>query len=169
MDKGEGRARFYCLAFAPVKYRQPKAPRFSAVLGLYFCSHRKFTRFSVSSYGEDGRLLSYTRGVDAHDTLEFVLLHQLLECAIHPAFWRLFPRKKIVKAPEEYESARRALCRLLFHFRAIENAKRCMAGRPNVPLMICDETVPLLALGDSKEEDAEIEAAVLSAGKNQVR
>ena len=163
MDEGEGKAKFYCLAFAPVKYRQTRAPRFSAALGIYFCSHKKFTRFSVSSYAEDGSRLSYTRGDDAHDTLEFVLLRQLLECSIHPAIWRLFPRKKIPKAPTEYEDARRALCCLLFHFRSVEMAKRITAGMPNEPLMICDEAAGRLAIGDSKEEDVEIEKAILSS------
>src|SRR5438477_11809573 len=113
-DAGEGGAEFCCLAFAPVRYRQTKKPALSAALGIHFCSHRDFTRFSRHSFAEDGHSLSYTRGEDKRDTLEFVFLAALLESSIHPAAWRLFPRAQIPPSfhSDGYEEARRDVCRL---------------------------------------------------------
>src|SRR5436305_12333595 len=126
MDSGEDGAGFYCLAFAPVKYCPTKAPEFPAALGIYFCAHLDFTRFSWISFAEDGRHLAYTRGNDRHDTLEFLLLSAFLESSIHPAVWRLFPRAQIPAdfRSDQYDSARCELCRLLFHFRGLELAAR---------------------------------------------
>src|SRR4051794_29061474 len=97
-DAGEGGAEFRCLAFAPVSYRQTHKPALPAALGIYFCSHKDFTRFSRHSFAEDGHSLSYTRGDDRHDTLEFLLLSALLEDSVHPAGWRLFTRAQIPAA-----------------------------------------------------------------------
>ena len=162
-DKGENGAEFYCLAFTQVKYRQRRAPRFPAVLGIYFSASENFARFSRISFAADGHRLSYSRGHENHDTLEFVMLRELLESSIHPACWRSFPRAqmpaKFRSAP--YEEARHALCLLLFHFRGLESAARLIAGLPNEPLMLCDEAVRRIALGDFKDEDEEIKNAIL--------
>src|SRR5258705_13914679 len=91
-DTGEGGAQFCCLAFAPVKYCPTSQPEFPAALGLYFCSHADFARFSRLSFDADGRGLSYTRGDETHDTLEFLVLSAFLDKAVHPAVWRPFPR-----------------------------------------------------------------------------
>src|SRR3954464_9729068 len=111
-DVGEGGAEFYCLAFAPIKYRPTRQPEFPAALGIYFCAHEDFARFSRLSFTGDGRSLSYTRGDDRHDTLEFLLLCALLEDSVHPAVWRLFTRAQIPGSFHgvEYEAARRKLC-----------------------------------------------------------
>ncbi|MGZ5519245.1 MAG: hypothetical protein ACXWJX_16230 [Limisphaerales bacterium] len=163
---GEGGAEFCCLAFAPVMYRQTKAPRFPATLGIYFCAHKDFTRFSRLSFAADGHSLSYTRGNERHDTLEFLLLSALLESSVHPAVWRLFPRTQIPSSfnSDEYEDARRNVCRLLFHFRSLEMAARLTADLPHGPLMICDESAGRVAFGDSKDEDEEIERAIMQVG-----
>lgn len=158
-DTGDDGAEFYCLAFAPVIYRPTKKPEFSAALGIYFCSHRDFTRFSCSCFGPDANLLSYTRGNDRHDLLEFVMLSAHMQDSIHPAVWRLFPRSQIPAnfRSEQYEDARRRLCSLLFYFRSLETAARFTSDLPSDPLMVCDESAGRVALGDSKEEDEEIE------------
>lgn len=168
-DEGENGAEFYCLAFAQVKYRRTGAARIPAALGIYFCAHKDFTRFSRMSFEADGNRLSYTRGDDKHDTLEFVLLKTLLEYSIHPTCWRLFP---MVQMPEDfhsdqYEEARHAVCLLFFHFRATERAARATAkaGLTREPRMISDETIPRIAFGDFKEEDQEIEKAILKRGR----
>jgi hypothetical protein len=165
-DAGEGGAEFCCLAFAPVLYRTTRQPRFPAALGIYFCAHKDFTRFSRLSFAADGRSLAYTRGDDNHDTLEFLLLVSLLEDSVHPAMWRLFPRASIPTSFQspDYDAARQKLCQLLYHFRSLELAARLTADMPNDPLMICDESAVRIAFGDSKDEDAEIEKAVMNAG-----
>jgi len=163
---GEGGAEFCCLAFAPVKYRPTLQPEFPAALGIYFCAHKDFTRFSRLSFAEDGRSLSYTRGDDRHDTLEFLLLAALLEDSVHPAVWRLFPRLQIPVNFQacEYEDARRKLCRLLYHFRGHEMAARLTADMPHQPMMVCDDSGGRVAFGDSKDEDEEIERAIIEMG-----
>ena len=160
---GEGGAEFHCLLFAPVRSRQTKGPALPAALGIYFCSHGDFTRFSQHGFDGDGRCLSYTRGDDHRDTLEFVILSALLEVSIHPAAWRLFPRARIPSGfqSEEYEEARRDACRLLFHFRAQETAARLTAEWPHEPQLVWDESAGRVALGDSKEEDEEIERVLV--------
>src|SRR5437879_3804226 len=106
-DAGEGGAEFCCLAFAPVRYRPTRQPEFPAALGIYFCTHKDFTLFSRHSFAADGRSLSYTRGDDKHDTLEFLLLSALLEDSVHPAAWRLFPLAQIPTSfcSDEYKDA----------------------------------------------------------------
>src|SRR6516162_4877611 len=162
-DEGENGAEFYCLAFVQVKYRQTRAPRLLAALGIYFCAHQDFTRFSRISFAADGHSLSYTRGDDRHDTLEFVLLKTFLESCIHPACWRLFPRAQMPANfhSAQYDEARRAMCLLLYHFRAIEMMTRATADLPNEPLMICDETMCRISARDFKDDDEEIEKAIL--------
>jgi hypothetical protein len=164
-DAGDGGAEFCCLAFAPIRYRQTRKPELPAALGIYFCSHKDFTRFSSICFGADGQLLAYTRGNDRHDLLEFVMLSALLQNSIHPAVWRLFPQSKIPTGfrSEQYEAARRSLCSLLFYFRGLEAAARLTSDLPNDPLMVCDESAGRVALGDSKEEDEEIERVVSEA------
>lgn len=164
-DAGEGGAEFWCLAFAPVNYRQTRKPALPAALGIYFCSHKNFTRFSRHSFAEGGHGLSYTRGDDRHDTLEFLLLSALLEDSVHPAGWRLFPRIQIPSGfhSDEYEDARRNLCRLLYHFRSHEMAARLTADMPHQPLMVFDDTAGRVAFGDYKDEDEEIERAIIEA------
>jgi len=68
---------------------------------------------------------------------------------------------------DQYEEARQALCLLLFHFRAIERAARVIAkaGMPNEPLIIYDEAMPRIMSGDFKEEDQEIEKAILQQAR----
>jgi hypothetical protein len=148
--------------FAPVMYRETKKPRFPAALGIYFCSHKDFTRFSRLSFAADGRHLSYTRGNEKHDTLEFMFLLTLLDESIHPAVWRLFPRTGIPVNfhSGEYEAARRHVCRLLLHFRSKEMAKKFYVDSPNDRLMICDDSATRLAIGDSRDEDNEIENVI---------
>src|SRR6266576_6848230 len=90
-DAGEGGAQFCCLAFAPVMYHPTLRPAVRAALGIYFCAHKDFTRFSRLSFDTDGHNLSYTRGDDIHDSLEILLLASLLEESVHPAGWRIFP------------------------------------------------------------------------------
>jgi hypothetical protein len=165
-DAGEGGAEFCCLAFAPVKYRPTSQPEFSAALGIYFCAHKDFARFSRLSFAADGHSLSYTRGNDRHDTLEFLLLSALLEDSVHPAVWRLFPRARIPTGfdSHEYEEARRKLCRLLYHFRGREMAARLTSDVPHRPLMVCDDSAGRRAFGDCKDEDEEIEKAIIEVG-----
>jgi len=162
-DAGEGGAVFCCLAFAPVKYRPTRQPEFPAALGIYFCEHKDFTRFSRLSFAADGRGLSYTRGDERHDTLEFLLLAALLESSVHPAMWRLFPRAEMPADfhSDGYEDARRKLCLLLYNFRSREMALRIMADMPHHQLIVCDDTAGRIAIGDSKEDDQEIEKAIL--------
>ena len=165
-DAGEGGAEFCCLTFAPVIYRPTSQPEFPAALGIYFCAHNDFTRFSRLSFAADGRSLSYTRGNDTHDTLEFLFLAALLEDSVHPAGWRLFPRAQIPTGfhSDEYEDARRKLCRLLYHFRSHEMAARLMVDMPHKPLMVGDDSAGRVAFGDSKDEDEEIERAIIEGG-----
>ena len=163
-NSGEGGAEFYCLAFAPVKYRQGRTkPRLPASVGIYFCTHARFTRFSQQTFGQDGHLHHYTRSPDGHDNLDFLILSVLLESSVHPAAWRLFPRAQIPPTfhSDEYENARRELCRFLFQFRTRERARRVMAAMAPEPLEIFDDAFSRLALGDSKEEDEEICKAVV--------
>jgi hypothetical protein len=165
LDTGEGGATFHCLAFAPIRYRPTQSPEFPAVLGIFFCSHKDFTRFSRISFDADGGGLSYTRGNDRHDNLEFLLLVTLLEYSVHPAMWRLFPRSQIPAGfrSDHFEAARADLCRLLFHFRGNEMAARLTADLPHHPIIICDESAGRVAAGDSEEEDLEIEKAIMEA------
>ncbi len=165
-DTGEGGAQFWCLAFAPVMYHMTRKPPLPSALGIYFCSHKDFTRFSRHSFAENCHSLSYTRGHDRHDTLEFLLLSALLEDSVHPAVWRLFPGAQIPTSfhSDQYEHARRNLCRLLYHFRSHEMAARLTADMPHQPLMVCDESAGRVAFGDSKEEDEEIERAIIEVG-----
>lgn len=165
-DAGEGGAQFSCLAFAPVMYRQTQKPDSQVALGIYFCSHKDFTRFSRHSFDADGHNLSYTRGDDTHDSLEFLLLASLLEESVHPAGWRLFPRAQIPTSFhfEEYEDARRQLCRLLFHFRGREMVTHLTADMPHKPLMVFDDSAGHIASGDFKDDDDEIEKAILGVG-----
>ena len=165
-DAGEGGAQFCCLAFAPVMYCPTRKPDLQAALGIYFCAHKDFTRFSRHSFGADGHTLSYTRGDDTHDSLEFLLLASLLEESVHPAGWRLFPRAQIPTSfhCEDYEDARRKLCRLLFHFRGREMVARLTADMPHRPLMTFDASAGCVASGDSKDDDDEIEKVILGVG-----
>ena len=162
-DAGEGGAEFWCLMFAPVKYRATRQPELPAVLGVYFCGHKNFTRFSRLSFDADGRSLSYTRGDDTHDTPEFLILSAFLDESVHPAGWRLFPRAQIPTGfrSREYEEARRKLCRLLFYFRSREMAMRLTADMPHQPLMVFDDSAGRVAPGDSRDEDEEIERAII--------
>jgi hypothetical protein len=164
--EGEGGAQFCCLAFAPVKYHPSLQPEFPAALGIYFCSHADFTRFSRHSFAADGRSLSYMRGDDTHDTLEFLLLSALLDESVHPAAWRLFPRVQIPATfdSDEYRDARRQLCRLLFHFRSREMAARLTTDMPHRQLMVFDDSAGRIAFGDFKDEDEEIEKAIIEVG-----
>jgi hypothetical protein len=159
-DTGEEGAEFYCLAYAPVWYHQTKKPALPSALGIYFCSHKDFTQYSQHSFAEDGHRLSYSRGDDKRDTLEFVFLSVLLESSVHPAMWRLFPRAKIPHSfqSDKYEQARRQLCCLLFHFRSQEMVARLL---PHQPLMTCDESARRVAFGDFTEEDKELEQAII--------
>jgi hypothetical protein len=165
-DEGEGGAQFCCLAFAPVKYQMTRQPEVPAALGIYFCSHADFTRFSRHIFAEDGRSLSYTGGDDTHDTLEFLFLSALLDESVHPAAWRLFPRVQIPATfhSDAYQDARRKLCRLLYHFRSREMAAQLAADMPHQPLMVFDISASRIALGDSKDEDEEIEKAIIGVG-----
>ena len=160
---GEDDAEFFCLAFAPVKHRQTKQPLLDAALGIYYCQHESYTRFSQSTFAEDGQVLAYSRGDDDRDSLEFVFLTSMIDSSIHPAGWRLFPRAKIPSEfhSDEYEEARRDLCQLLFHFRTQESVSRMMSDLPQEPLMSFDESAGLVAFGDSREEDEEMERAVV--------
>jgi hypothetical protein len=162
-NAGEGGAEFWCLMFAPVKYRATRQPELPAALGVYFCGHKNFTRFSRHSFDADGHSMSYTRGDDTHDTLEFLILSAFLDESVHPAGWRLFPRARIPTRfrSREYEEARRKLCRLLFHFRSQEMAARLTADMPHRPLMVFDDSAGRVALGDSRDEDEEIERAII--------
>ena len=166
-DEGENGAEFYCLAFAQVKYRQTRGERIPAALGIYFSAHKDFARFSRMSFAADGHRMSYTRGSENHDSLEFVLLKTHLESSIHPACWRLFPRVQIPAdlSSAQYEEARSALCLLLYHFRAIETATRMAAGLANEPLMVSDDGAGRICLGDVKEEAQEIEKAVMKQAR----
>ncbi len=165
-DAGEGGAQFCCLAFAPVMYHQTRTPELPAALGIYFCAHKDFARFSRISFDADRHNLSYTRGDDTHDSLEFLLLAALLEESVHPAGWRLFPRSQIPASfrCEDYEEARRKFCRLLFHFRGREMVARLTADMPHRPLMTFDVSAGRVASGDSKDDDDEIEKAILGVG-----
>jgi hypothetical protein len=159
-------AEFCCLAFAPVRYSQFKKSRFAAALGIYFSSHKNCTSFSLHSFAEDGHSLSYSRGDDSRDTLDFLLLRALAESSIHPAVWKLFPRGKVPPGfrSEEYEEARRDLCHLLYHFRSQELALKLTAGLPHEPLTVCDESAERIAFGDSEEEDDELAKARIKEG-----
>ena len=163
---GEGGAQFCCLAFAPVMYSSTRKPDFRATLGIYFCAHTDFTRFSRLSFNSDGHNLSYTRGDDTHDSLEFLLLTSLLDESVHPAGWRLFPRGQIPASfhDEAYEDARRKLCLLLFHFRGREMVARLTADMPHRPLMVYDDSAGRIGSGDCRDDDEEIEKAILGAG-----
>jgi len=170
MDTADNGAEFHCLAFAPVKYRQGRQPRMPASLAVYFCTDKSFTRFSRHSFGENHYRLSYTRGVDDRDTLEFLFLLALLEDTVHPAAWRLFPRAQIPPnfRSDEYETARKDLCHLLYQFRSREMVARLTAKMRNEPLMIFDDSFGRVASGDSKEEDDEIEIAVMEKVRAQM-
>src|SRR5262249_53151190 len=118
--KGKGGARFYCLAFIPVRYSQHKLP---ATYGLYFCNHKRFTQFSFHAFSADGELIAFHSGNEAHDNVESALFFAALGMdsflEAHPAMWRLFPKQKIpsrFRSPA-YSRVRRNLCRLLFTFR----------------------------------------------------
>ena len=165
-DTGEGGAEFYCLAFAPIIYRQMKTPRLPAALGIYFCAHKDFTRFSQHSFDSDGSCLSYTRGDDTHDSLEFLLLAVLLESSVHPAIWKLFPRTQFPSGfnVAEYEAARRRLCLLLFHFRSRERAAKLTAKMGHEPLMVCDPAATRISFGEANDEDEEITRAIVEVG-----
>jgi hypothetical protein len=160
---GESDAEFYCLAFTSVIYCPTRASEMPASLGIYYCEHAAFARFSRISYADKERHLSYTRGDESNDTLEFILLLTLTESSIHPATWRLFPR---IDIPSDfrcagYDAARRHLCTLLFSFRTRELATQSTKDFPHKPLMVSDGSVERIAFGDSKEEDAEIEKAIM--------
>ena len=164
---GEGGARFYCLAFVPVRYFEKKKPKIPATLAIYYCAHKDFTRFSLSSQGSDGQPLSYSRGNDNHDSLEFLLLQTALEMglepAVHPSMWLLFPKDRIssgFRSPG-YWASRRELCRLLFIFRGHETVRRMTADMPKSPLMVLERSVRRLAMEDSKVDDEEIQDAML--------
>lgn len=162
---GDGGATFCCLAFAPVMYHQTRRPETPAALGIFFCAHKDFARFSRFTFGDDGHNLSYMRGDDTHDSLEFLLLSAFLEESVHPAGWRLFPRNRIPTSPhcEDYEDSRRKLCRLLFHFRSQEMVTRLL-NVPHRPLMTFDASAGRVALGDSQNDDDEMEKAILEVG-----
>jgi hypothetical protein len=74
----------------------------------------------------------------------------------------LFPRAKIPADfhSDGYEAARREVCRFLLHFRSKEMALRFTPDLPHEPLMICDESAKLVALGESKDEDNEFEKVI---------
>src|SRR5438270_451196 len=99
---GQDGAEFFCLALAPVLYRQTQPPPLPATLGIYFCADQHFPRLNLISHAEDGSPLSYHRGNDSFDTPEFVFLSAFLDSSIHPAVWRLFPRDQI---PSDFKSA----------------------------------------------------------------
>jgi hypothetical protein len=82
---GDGGATFCCLAFAPVMYHQTRRPETPAALGIFFCAHKDFARFSRFTFSDDGHNLSYMRGDDTHESLEFLLLSAFLEESVHPA------------------------------------------------------------------------------------
>ena len=165
--EGEDRAQFFCLAFVPVKYCKKKEPKIPATLAIYYCEHPGFTRFSLSSQTMDGEQLSYSRGDDDHDSLEFLLLRTALELglepAVHPAMWRLFLKDKIPPAFRSpgYWECRRELCKLLFVFRSQVYVQRLTADMPRHPLMVLEQSVGLLATGDLKVEDDEIDEALV--------
>jgi hypothetical protein len=162
---GEGGAEFYCLSHVPVKYRQRKV-YVPAELGLYFCGHKAFTRFSRHCFAVDQRRLSYQRGDDWHDNLSFVLMSALLDAGVHPSMWRLYPHTEVPKTEDfrEYELARRELCRILFRFRCKEMAARLTANMTSGALMMPADDVPRIGIGDYPEEDAESERALIENG-----
>jgi len=159
----EDDAEFRCLAFTAVNYLHADRPETSAALGVYFCSHEGYTRFSRRCVAADGHTYFFTSGDNKHDTLQFHLLSSLLDESVHPAAWRLFPRVRIPDCfnSDEYEEVRRELCLLLNHFRNGEEADRLTADMPQRPLMVFDESVGRMAMGDSREEDEEICRAVM--------
>jgi hypothetical protein len=166
---GKGRARFYCLAFIPVRYSELKTP---ATYGLYFCNHKRYTQFSFKTYSAQGELVASASGNEAHDNLESALFLAALGILgfleAHPAMWRLFPKQNIpprFRSPA-YSRVRGQLCELLFTFRYHETAKRITKRMTSdlpksPPLMICDKSAKPLALEDAPEDDQEFGKAIM--------
>ena len=150
--KGENGADFLCLSYVPVKYGKG----LPAVLAIYFCDQKGFTRFSLECIGEEGASYSWTSGSDSIRSIEFVLLKQLVESSIQPAAWRLFPRSGISLElkTDEYEEARKELCKILYVFRGMENIK--MSLGEDIPRMICGEEAESGALMFNDEDREEI-------------
>jgi hypothetical protein len=167
--KGKGGARFYCLAFVPARYSQKSKFKIPAAHGLYFCDHKRYSRFNFHTYTDDGKLLACSSMHLHHDNVDAALflaslgMQSFLE--VHPAMWRLFPKQKIpsrFRLPA-YARVRRQLCALLYTFRSNETIKRVTSDLPKSPLIICDKSAKRLAVEDVPEDYGEFKKVILAS------
>ncbi|HWT03939.1 MAG TPA: hypothetical protein VN256_27065 [Pyrinomonadaceae bacterium] len=122
--KGDPDGDFYALAFCEGTYVSPTGnTREDGFLVLYHSPSPEFTRLSIHTCTRDGRALSYSRGIDRHDTPEFALLKAWYEYRLPPHGWRLYPaevaRRHWEEAGEAHEESYRAMrkmfCSILYH------------------------------------------------------
>ena len=120
---------FYALAFCEGTYVSPSgSTREDGFLVLYFSPTPEFTRLSYQTCTVDGRPLSYARGNDEHDTVEFALLRAWYEYRLPPHGWKLYPaahaarelRAAVQDHMEGYARMRRALAGVLYPLRLAE-------------------------------------------------
>jgi len=123
---GQPRGDFYVLTYVD-GFHAPtnKRSREKAALVINYSPSTLFTRYSFNIISANGRMLAYTRGPEACDTVEMALLTAWCRYGIQPFQWKLFPKKEITvdhfankaRHSRQYHQARKGLCFLLSKFR----------------------------------------------------
>jgi hypothetical protein len=123
---GEPHGDFYALVFSEGTYVSPTGTtREDGFLVLYYSPMPEFTRLSFSTCTRSGQLLSYSRGIDRHDTPEFALLKAWYDYLLPPHRWKLYPADVAqlywADAAGDHEASytamRRSLSSILYHLR----------------------------------------------------
>lgn len=138
---GQDTGDFFALAFVPGRYVGSSTGRSSPAFFMLCIStsegHAPFNTMSIAM--SDHECLSYHRGSDVLDTVEFAVLYASQLEGISPDAWRLYPLSELADAvfPNEtardaYWTARRRLC-LLLHV---------MRGSPGEPLFRSEGEFP---------------------------
>jgi hypothetical protein len=137
--QGDPEGDFFALAFVEGTYVSPTgATREEGFLVLRFSPTPEFTRLSLHTCTRAGQPLAYSRGVDRHDTPEFVLLEAWYEYRLPPHAWALYPIEAArawwagaSRAHEPaYWAARKGLSSVLYHMRAFGWSRHLQQVQP---------------------------------------
>lgn len=133
-SRGKPSSHFFALAYVagfylplpPSARKKPDPIRDGAFFVLNFSRSKAFTQYTYSTVSaENGRVLTYTRGIDELDTLEYALLRSWQEHLIPPYAWKLYPETQIdwsttkveAKTQAAYIKNRRKLAFVINHSR----------------------------------------------------
>jgi hypothetical protein len=122
---GDPSGDFYALAYVDGTYSSPSgSTREEGFLVMYFSPSPDFTHLSFRTCTRAGRMLSYSRGNDRLNTLEFALITASYEYDVPSHAWQLFPVDlandywKVNDAHAiAYAAMRKQLCSVLYFVR----------------------------------------------------